>query len=161
MGKKKQQQQQQKKKKKMRGGRGVGVGGRVWRGRRGCPAEPWTFDFLTELSHLLQKQTFKQSHPLQIFCCMPRPIQPTITHSFLKQVWQLQKIKLFVSIFLGCIIFRPFYFISIIQSLNMPNNPAYLKKKKKKKKRKREKEGKQKENIFFYKLSLKVQHGHH
>ena len=26
------------------------------------PAEPWTFDFITELLHLLQKQTIKQSH---------------------------------------------------------------------------------------------------
>ena len=49
------------------------------------PAEPWTFDFITELSHLLRKQTFKQSHPLQIFCCRPRGLCLPTHHNTLSQ----------------------------------------------------------------------------
>ena len=56
-----------------------------------------------------------------------------------------------------------YFYIQSLNILNIPNNPAYLKKKKKKKKkRRREKEGKQKRLFFFfffYKISLKVQHG--
>ena len=60
-------------------------------------AEPWTFDFITELSHLLQKQTFSRATHYKYFAVDrgAYACQPTITHSPHKQVWQLQKIKLF------------------------------------------------------------------
>ena len=106
------------------------------------PAEPWTFDFITD-SHIY----FRSRHCRGAYAC-----QPTITHSPHKQVWQLQKIKLFESIFLDFIIFRPysrFYFIFIIQSLNILNNPVYLTTKN------RKKENRRGFFFLFYKISLK------